>query len=155
MRRSLIPLLAVLACLSAVPLGATPASAETSVAASSYQVQGSTQRIGNGALPGLRFVATAPLKARVGQEVVVKTWWRDGHGRVYAALQDWGDMGIGSSRPPICEVGERSYGGGSAIEPLTHTWKKAGTYTVRLQVTSGGCSMTKQTRTVQFSVVVS
>jgi hypothetical protein len=125
------------------------------VAAASYEVQGSTQRVGNGALPGLRFVAKAPLKARVGQPVVVKTWWRDGHGRVYADLQDWGDLGIGSSRPPICKAGERSYGGGSAIERLTHTWTKAGTYTVRLKVTSGGCGMTTQTRTVQFSVVVS
>lgn len=154
-RRSLIALLTAVACLAAVSLSGPSASAGTDLSPASYQVEGSTQRIGHGALPGLRYVATAPMTARVGQKVSIRTWWRDARGTVYADLQDWGDLGIGSSSPPNCESGQRDLAGGSAVAYLTHRWSKAGTYAVRLQVTSGGCGVRKQTRTLRFTVVVS
>lgn len=150
-------LLLVTVSLSALLVGLTPleSSAAPVVNTTSYQVIGQTQRIGQGALPGLRFVAKAPLTATVGQKIVVSTWWRDGRGRVYAETQDWGDVGIGASTPPTCEPGDRTYGGGSGHDRLTHAWNTPGRQTVTLTLTSGGCGIPRQERTVRFFVTVS
>jgi hypothetical protein len=154
-RPAVIGLVAVTAALGLVPTAHATGEQVAPVAnAQSFQLVDDGQRVGHGRLPGLRFVAVAPVTATVGEQIEVRTWWRDGLGRVYANLEDWGDIGIGSSTPLTCAPGDRTFGGGSGHGVLTHTWNDVGAQTVTLKVTSGGCGIPRQERTVRFVVDV-
>jgi hypothetical protein len=97
----------------------------------------------------------APRTASVGEEITVVLRWRDSSGRMFGSLEDWGDVGVGSSAPPTCEPGAVDRRGGAGSQRLTHTWDTAGTWNVRLSVTTGGCGVRTQERTVEFPVTVS
>jgi hypothetical protein len=152
-RRAAAPVLGAVLLVAVLP-GSPAAATGTSTGPSSYEVVGDLQRIGHGSLPGLRFVAVAPMTVRAGEPVTVRTWWRDGQGRVYGMLEDWGDLGVGSITPPRCDPGERTFGGGSGHGRLTHTWSTPGPATVTLKATSGGCGIARQERTLRFTVEV-
>jgi len=73
-----------------------------------------------------------------GQPLVVHVRWSDGDGAVAGTTSDWGDAGTGSIKVGHCAtVGPLP---GAGVLAFEHQWAEPGTYSVRLTVTTSGCS---------------
>jgi hypothetical protein len=94
----------------------------------------------------------APL---VGQEVFFTVNWSDGDGRYFGSGAEWGDQTPGGSAGSIDRCGEvPSPRHGSAR--MSHTWNNAGTYNVKLSVSTYDCkTYTLETREVIVKITVS
>ena len=88
--------------------------------------------------PGLHVTVAGPTSVRAGQAATYTVSWTDDDGTFVGSTQDWGDTGDGSSKQGRCASTARVPGTGSFT--ATHTWTKAGTYAVKLTVTTQACS---------------
>jgi len=104
---------------------------------------------------GLRVTLAGPSAATVGRATSWTVSWVDDDGSFVGAAQDWGDTGDGSTKQGRCTSTARAPG--AASFSATHTWTRAGTYTVRMTVTTQACSTgaaTTEDATATATVVV-
>lgn len=87
---------------------------------------------------GLHVTVTGPTSVRLGQAATYTVTWTDDDGTYVGSTQDWGDTGDGGTKQGRCTSTVAMPGSGSFT--ATHTWAKAGTYPVRLTVTTQACT---------------
>ena len=93
------------------------------------------------------------VRPTAGESVRFKLTWKDGSGHFGGATQQWGD-----GSPTGGSVDVRKCTGdapqASGATEVTHTFQKAGTYTVRLSVTTYTCDGRTETQTVPMTITV-
>lgn len=107
------------------------------------------------AAAGLHVTLSGPGTVRAGRAATWTVAWADDDGSFVGSTQDWGDAGDGSAKQGRCSSTARVPGSGSLT--ATHTWPAAGTYRVRITVTTQACSTgapTTQDASATATVVV-
>ncbi len=93
------------------------------------------------------------VKPTAGETVRFTMTWKDGSGHFAGATQQWGD-----GSPAGGSVNKRSCTGqapaSSGTTMVTHSFREAGTYTVKLSVTTYTCDGKSETQTVPMTITV-
>lgn len=89
---------------------------------------------------GLSLEVTAPTHAVAGQASTLVVTYADGAGTFSGSTEEWGDeVGTSSLREASCAVGATDAPAAGTYR-APHTWAEAGTYVVRVAVSSYTCS---------------
>ncbi len=103
---------------------------------------------------GLALVVHADdIKPTVGDSVRFKLTWKDGSGHFAGATQQWGDGTPDGGSVDAQKCSGQAPASSGATE-VTHTFRDAGTYTVRLSVTTYTCDGRTETQTVPMRITV-
>jgi hypothetical protein len=82
----------------------------------------------------------APSAAVAGEPATFTVSYTDGAGKFTGSTEEWGDgVGAGSVAQGSCEGLPDGGGPGKGSYVVTHTWPKAGTYNVKIAVSSMTC----------------
>jgi hypothetical protein len=99
----------------------------------------------------------APAEVTAGQPARFIVSYTDGQGIFSGSIEDWGDVGVGSTHRAACRSTTPVAGALRASFVATHRWAKAGSYPVSISVTTYTCSngrATEETQKAQLTVVV-